>query len=126
MDKTPLQRLDEQLKQAVRPKTGTMTDSLSNKLVKWGVYREYAVGNKWCFKYQPKGIDIIIVLDPSEEKAASMFLIEFLKGIHYSLKRLLENGWLLELQAEIEKYESFGDENVTKTVDIFKRQFIKP
>lgn len=94
----------------------------SEKLVRLGVYIEYGVGDKWCFKYQFPMLDCVIVSDPDKEKAASKFFIEFLKSLHYSLMELRKNERFEELKALIEKMEALKDENINHTIRILKRQ----
>jgi len=104
------------------------TELTSETLIKLGFYCELSFNTKWCFKHQFPGQDVIIVSDIDKEKAASLFFIELLKSLHYSLKWLYENNRIDELRNTIEKYQNMKDENINKTISIATRnmKFITP
>lgn len=103
------------------------TELMSEKMKRFGIYLEGGPGkgvlDKWCYKYQPYEIDIVIVTDIDKEKAAAKMFLELLTAIHYELKKLKEDGRCLLIQKRIENYKSWNDENVDKTIEIATRQF---
>lgn len=100
------------------------TDSglISDKLISLGVYVEFSFNSKWRFKYSfPMLQDIVCVSDADKEQAANKFFVEFLKGLHYSLRALYEDGRKDELKNLIEKMKSMADPNIDKTIEIITR-----
>lgn len=94
---------------------------LSDKLTRWGIYREFTFKKVWCYKQQFPYQDVIIVSDKDLEKAASKFFIEFLKSLHYSILSISEKDDSSYLSGFIENMKRLDDENINKTIEIAMR-----
>lgn len=90
----------------------------SEQLISYGVYLEKSFDGKWCFKHQPKGCEIIMRSGEDKEKTADRFFIDYIKGIHYELRHLFQSKDVDALKSQAEKYLSYNDVSITKTVEI--------
>lgn len=99
-----------------------MSEKLSEKFERWGIYLEHSFNGKWCYKVQLPNLDVIIVSDVDKEKAASNFFIEYLKGIHYSIMVSRKLDRPQDIEKLVAKLKEFKDENVDKTIEIAMRQ----
>lgn len=108
-------------------KTGRKGGSMNviDMLENFGIYHEVSFDGKHCYKWQPIQQNVLIVSDKDQKKAAGDMFIELLKSIHYEVKYMSENperaaSWI---ENRLNRYLSWEDENVNKTLDLAFKQF---